>query len=278
MIHVDKGNKIEFSDIKPMDSYLGGLDSLKGKAAAVIDVLKTIDINGCITGSCLLPNFDPDAWGGTPDIDVFVYSRDELVRATMLAQTALKMRPGIGDKKSEKQEAWKLKRLQESGLNNKIHLTTYKFYSSGVIINFTYKEDKIIDRWIPCCNAASVLMSFDMSIIMRAYDIKQRVMWDLRPDDVPWNVAVPNPLRKDDHMIWTVAKWIRQFDRVPKYYSRGFDTRPVAQFYLDMIDECIAAGCLFDSEESEELFASMSEEFLKVRERIQEWLDAHKED
>jgi hypothetical protein len=45
-----------------------------------------------------------------------------------------------------------------------------------------------------------------------------------------------------------------------------------------MIDECIAAGCLFDSEESQEAFESFSKEFLEKRATIADWYDLHKED
>jgi hypothetical protein len=73
-------------------------------------------------------------------------------------------------------------------------------------------------------------------------------------------------------MMWTVAKWVRQFDRVVKYWSRGYDTRPMARFYLDMLDECLAAGSLFDSEESQAAFDGFGEEFRTKRTAIAEWL------
>jgi hypothetical protein len=115
-----------------------------------------------------------------------------------------------------------------------------------------------------------------MSIVMQGYDIKHHVMYDMRVGDP--NVATPNPLRDHDCVMWTVAKWVRQFDRVVKYYNRGFDTRPMAKFYLDMIDQCIDAGCLFDSEESQAAFESFSQEFIEKRAQIADWYDTHKED
>ena len=261
-----------------MHEYLLGLKTNKEKINRAIEVVKMLPVNGCITGSCWLPNFDPDAWGTTPDVDVFVYSEDDLVRAVTIAEFGLKMKPGKGTERSEKQERWKLNRLYEQGLNYKIGITTYTFYCDGVMVNFTFKQSKVMGKWVPIVNAPSVLMSFDMSIVMQAYDIQSRVMFDLRPDDVPVTTAVPNPLRKHDCMMWTVSKWVRQFDRVVKYYNRGFDTRPMAKFYLDMIDECIKAGCLFDSEESHEAFDNFSNEFIEKRAVIAEWYEEHKED
>jgi hypothetical protein len=195
-----------------------------------------------------------------------------------IAEYVLKMKPGTGSDRSEQQEHWKLSRLFKNGLNYKIGVTTYKFSSDGIILNFTYKMTKLKGRWEPVADAPSVLKTFDMSIVLQAYDIASHIMYDMRPNDVPVMTAVPNPMREHDCVMWTVSKWVRQFDRVVKYYDRGYDTRPMAEFYLKMIDECIEAGCLFDSDESHEAFDMFSEEFLVKRAVIADWLEDHKED
>ncbi len=250
--------------------------SAKEKIEVAIDVMKTSPIDGCITGSCWLPDFDPDGWGTKPDVDIFVYGEDELVRAVNFAKWALHMEPGKGTDRTRKQEEWKLDRLMKNGLNYKIGITTYTFYCEGVMLNFTFKQKKFHGRWYPILTPADVLSSFDMSIVMQGYDIQTHVFYDMRVGDP--KVAVPNPLRDHDCVMWTVAKWVRQFDRVVKYYNRGFDTRPMARFYLDMIDQCIEAGCLFDSEESQDAFESFSNEFIEKRAAIADWLEAHEED
>lgn len=253
-----------------------GATTLREKVESAISLVKTLPLDGCITGSCMLPGFDPEGWGTVPDIDVFVFGEDELVSAIEMARYALKMEPGSGTERTRQQEEWKLARLKQSGLNHRIGITTYKFYHDGVILNFTFKQRKFHGRWVPILDTPGVLQSFDMSIVMQGYDIKHHVMYDMRTGDP--NVATPNPLRDHDCVMWTVAKWVRQFDRVVKYYNRGFDTRPMAKFYLDMIDECINAGCLFDSEESQEAFESFSQEFIEKRASIADWYDEHKED
>lgn len=277
MIHIDYDDPVLTPGLT-MHEYLHDCDTVIDKVQRAINVVKTLPIHGCITGSCFLPGFDPDHWNTTPDLDIFVYSEDDLVRACTIAEHGLKMKPGKGSERSEKQERWKLNRLYDQGLNYKIGITTYTFWCDGIMLNFTYKQTRVSGRWIPLVNCPSVLMSFDMSIVMQGFDIQSKVMFDLRPDNVPATTAIPNPLRNHDCVMWTVAKWVRQFDRVVKYYSRGFDTRPMARFYLDMIDECIEAGCLFDSEDSQLAFEKFSSEFLEKRAQIQEWYDAHKED
>ena len=253
-----------------------GAFTLREKVMSAIELVKTLPIDGCITGSCMLPGFDPEGWGTVPDVDVFVFGENELTSAIEIARHALKMEPGSGTERSRLQEEWKLSRLKQSGLNYKLGITTYKFWCEGVILNFTFKQRKFRGRWVPILSTPDVLQSFDMSIVMQGYDIKHHVLYDMRVGDP--KVAIPNPLRDHDFVMWTVAKWVRQFDRVVKYYNRGFDTRPMAKFYLDMIDGCIEAGCLFDSEESQEAFESFSKEFLEKRAAIADWYDAHKED
>ena len=253
-----------------------GAFTLREKVASAIELIKTLPIDGCITGSCLLPGFDPEGWGTTPDVDVFVFGEDELVHAIDLACYALHMRPGSGTERTQRQEEWKLARLRQAGLNHRIGVTTYKFHCEGVVLNLTFKQRKFHGRWVPILDTPGVLQSFDMSIVMQGYDIRHHVMYDMRTGNPM--VATPNPLRDHDCVMWTVAKWVRQFDRVVKYYNRGFDTRPMAKFYLDMIDECIEAGCLFDSDESKEAFESFSREFLEKRASIADWYESHKED
>lgn len=259
-----------------LSEVLANKTGAKEKMDATVELLKRSPIKGCITGSYWLDGFDPDSWGTKPDIDVFVFGENELVHAVNFLQYALHMEPGKGTARSKKQEQWKLERLMSQGLNYKLGITTYTFYAEGVMINTTFKQRKHHGQWTPLLSVPDVLQSFDMSIVMQGYDIEQHVFYDMRIGDP--RVAVHNPLRDQDCTMWTVAKWVRQFDRVVKYYNRGFDTRPMAKFYLEMIDECIEAGCLFDSDESQDAFKNFSEEFLEKRAMIADWLAEHKED
>lgn len=250
--------------------------TLKEKTDKLFDVLSESDIDGCITGSCMLDDYSPDDWCGTPDVDVFVYSEAELVRVTALAVHAMGMGYGTGSEQSAMQEQAKLKMLRTSGANRRYGVTSYKFNKDGVVLNVSYKTVRIDGKVVPLFNAHSVLLSFDMSIIMQGYDIPSHSIIDLRVGSP--KVAVPNPFRDHDCMSWDVAKWVRQFDRVVKYYKRGYDTRPMARFYLEMIDGCLAMGRVFDSEKSKESYEALSIEFIEKRKMIAEWLSEHEED
>ena len=50
-----------------------GATTLREKVESAISLVKTLPLDGCITGSCLLPGFDPEGWGTVPDVDVFVF-------------------------------------------------------------------------------------------------------------------------------------------------------------------------------------------------------------
>lgn len=285
-----KLGKVEEYDGSSIDSIFKklhgeepNLHSLKTKMGWLMNVVRSLPVNGCITGSCLLPGFDPDAWGTKPDIDVFVYGEKELVHAVDMAMYGLKMVPGDGTQRSRDQEMWKIRRLYDVGVNRQIGVTTYKFSYDGVILNITFKQMRQDGKWYPIVTAPDVLHTFDMSIIMQAIDIRTNILYDFRVGDPM--VATPNPMRRQDFDLWTVAKWVRQWDRVVKYYQRidaetgrNYDTRPMAQFYLESIDGCIANGSLFDSEESNELFDSFKKEFEPIRDKISKWIEEHKED
>lgn len=245
--------------------------TLTEKISCLVDLIRAQDIYGCITGSCLL-DADFDTWDQAPDVDVFVYSKAEFVRVCTMAEYQFGMDIGTGKERSAKQEKWKLSRLRSSDNKKNMPVMTAKFNLDGVVLNVSVKSqgNHIYS------SIHEVLGSFDMSIIMRGYDVHKHFWLDLRFGNP--KVAQPNVMRDMDCIMWNVAKWIRQFDRVVKYYARGYDTRPMAEFYLKMINNCIQAGCLFDSTASKSMFTEYSKEFLEQKTRISEWLEAHKED
>ena len=89
--------------------------TLKEKVMSAIELVKTLPIDGCITGSCMLPGFDPEGWGTVPDVDVFVFGENELTSAIEIARHALKMVPGSGTERSQRQEEWKLQPELQAG-------------------------------------------------------------------------------------------------------------------------------------------------------------------
>ena len=240
-----------------------------------IALLKDLPINGCITGSSMIDG-DYDNWESQPDIDLFVYTRPQLpYAANMLIQC-------YGFEPLNAGEKWKIDRLNNFEQRKKRPVDTLKVTSNGVIVNISYKEGKE--------NIFDVLASFDMSIIMVGYDIQMHVMLDLRcgwaymvreDEDNRWspsvNVAYPNPLRKQDVDMYGAQMWVRQFDRVIKYWNRGYDTRPMAKFYIKLIDGVIETGKLFSTEKGEAAFNAFVETYEPLKNKMQLWL-SDKED
>jgi len=236
-----------------------------------IELIKHTDINGCITGSSML-DADFDTWESHPDIDVFVYTEPELqyaVNLLMMKHGFEVLTPG---------EAWKLGRTRKKKYKKDAPLSTLKLKKDDVIVNVTWKNDKE--------NIFEVLSSFDMSIIMVGYDIHKKVMLDLRcgwngmvPEDPEdrWShdpkVAKPNPLRDQDVDRYGVEMWVRQWDRVIKYWNRGFDTRPMAKFYINLINGVIDNGYLFNTEKSIQSFDEFVSIYEPLRDKMVEWLE-----
>jgi len=243
------------------------MGKLTDQIESVIDMLKDSGINGCITGSSMLDE-DFDLWETAPDVDVFVFAEPQLL------DSANKLIYKYGFEPATKGEEWKLNRIRNRGMQKNASLQTIKLKHGDIIVNITWKYGKT--------TLASVLSSFDMSIIMVGYDIKHKVGLDLRCvtdatfGEGGWSpsprVAYPNPLRDQDVDMYGAQMWIRQFDRVIKYWNRGYDTRPMAKFYIKLIDQVIETGKLFNSQASEDAFTGFVEEYMPMRDRMVQWL------
>lgn len=234
------------------------------------EIKKNKDINGYITGSCLLP-CDFDTWTQAPDIDIFVPNDREMVHAVDVLRYKYGFKLGEEDHNMKpEREAKKLQWLMQGKQNKKgltsTALSTVKLHNEdGVIVNISNKYGQR-------CLAA-VLTDFDMSIIMKGWDIQAGVGLDLTTQwsDNPM-VAIPNPLRVvTDDMVKT-AYFVRQFDRVIKYWDRGFDTRAVAKHDLKLIEQTMNVGNIWSSEASQEFFDKFAAEFKETKKRIEDWL------
>ena len=249
--------------------------TLTEKIRNTIELLKDTDINGCITGSSMIPDVDFDEWDSVPDIDLFVYTEMQLLYASdylMLKHGFELLNAG---------EEWKYDRVRNRGMHDKAALTTMKLVKDGVIVNITYKKYKN--------NIMSVLASFDMSCIMIGYDIPFKWGIDMRTKDITifddkegkWSdhpmVSVPNPMRKQDVDMYGVEMWVRQFDRVIKYWNRGIDTREMAAFYIDLISGVIEKGQLFATDKSSAAYKEFVNTYEPLKAKMVQWLE-EKED
>ena len=235
------------------------------------------DIDGCITGSSLAENWDVDEAEVKPDIDIFTYSPYAMVHAIDVLEYKLGLAPGGDEVSSDKGEAWKAKKMRASGRGFGRDLATCKFTDGNVVVNVSNRK---AER-----SAMDVIARFDMSIVLQAYDIPSGSLIDMRcvqpkadlVDVIKSKggdpmVAVPNPFRSFDGATWEAKKWLRQWDRVIKYWNRGFDTRPMARFYSNMIKEVIEGGVLFKTEASKQAYQEFVDEYSELGAKIDEWI------
>lgn len=240
-----------------------------------LEDLKESSIIGCITGSCMLDdNFT--YWQDKPDIDIFVYTDTQMVYAISELMSRGYVPGGKGKRAAG--EELKFQWLLELNKNNSYGLSTIMLEKTvdgfDIAVNVTVKRG--------CHNVAEVVCSYDMSIIMVGYDIQNKLTLDLRTQN-GWQekVASPNLLSNniEEHPSrFTLSRALRQWDRVTKYYNRGFDTRPMARYYLDKIDEVLKAGSAFGTDRDEESFEKYAVEFREIREIIYNWLEVHHDD
>lgn len=249
--------------------------SLSDQIREMTERLKATDINGCIVGSSLTGR-EMESWSITPDIDIFTYSPYSMVHALDVCEYQLGLKPGGDSITTDKGEKWKVDKCRIDGRGNR-DLATCKFTDGDVTVNISNRR---YER-----SAMDVIGRFDMSIVLVAYDIQSKTTLDMREvmakSDVAEiigfkggdrNVAIPNPFRGFDGTTWNASKWLRQWDRVIKYWDRGFDTRPMARFYLNMIDEVVEGGTLFKTDASKAAYEEFCKEFADLKVTIENWI------
>ena len=226
-----------------------------------IDWIKTQNINGCITGSCMLGYLE----GQKQDIDVFTYDESaftKLIYSMYHNPMFLLLDP---------MEKWKFKDWTENpfkGSIKKLGLVSIKFkYNTCIDVNVIFKEHRksIFD----------VLCSFDMDIIAKGYDLKTKKILDLsenRPGIATWN-KWNNQFYNAN--IWSINNLLRQFQRVIKYHNRGFNTDEVTLKYKEILLEMMEYENIFNStkvDEKIEIIKKNGEILIQI---FDKWLSTH---
>lgn len=189
----------------------------------------------CYTGQSILayvndPTFtweEIDQWESQTDVDLFCYtntSHASLVQA-FISQ---------GWQPSNEIEAFKIDRIRFWNPNRKFNLQTTTLTKVGMPpVNISWRKDVE--------DAIDVIKQFDMDYLMVSMDIKTGIFADLRPENK--RIAHVNPYHhRFDPLDVEPGFWYRQFDRCPKGYSRGIDTRPVARQYKAWIEYTLEMG------------------------------------
>ena len=227
----------------------------------LLDIIKSQDINGCITGSCLLGYF-PD-WN--QDVDVFVYDKSSFNKLLYF----MHYNPLF-----QILDPLELHKFNEYINNDKssleqLGLITIKFkYNLLIDVNIIFKKHQ--------SNCFDVISNFDLDIIAKGYDIKTKKTLDLRESEgstITWNKWNTNFYTTD---FWSIKRLLRQFERVIKYHNRGYNLDEVTNKYIEIIENIINTDNYYKSDKGIKYFDNTIDQFKVVLKILQAWNKDHK--
>jgi len=227
---------------------------MKTQINNAIELLKKQDINGCITGSCLLDYFEGQ------DVDLFVYDKSSFNKILffMYYNPMFNILDPL-----EKHKFEEYINDDKSSLDS-IGLITIKFkYNLCIDINVIFKKFNK--------NCFDVMSGFDLDIIASAYDIKTKKILSLRESKGligtwnSWNMS----FYKSD--FWSTKRLLRQFERVVKYTQRGYDLSSVTDKYIEIVEDIIKTENYYKTEKGTKYFDNNIEQFEVVLKILQSW-------
>lgn len=223
-----------------------------------IEILKQQNINGCITGSCML-GYYPD-WN--QDIDLFVYDKSSFNKLlffclynpmfTILDELEQnKFDEYIDDDKSS---------LESLGL------ITIKFkYNLCIDVNIIYKKFHK--------NIYDVISNFDLDLIAQGYDIKTKQYLSLRQStgmEGTWN-RHNMVFYEKANKFWSIKRLLRQFERVVKYTKRGYNLDSVTDKYIEIVENALNTKNIYKTEKGTIYHNGTMEEFEIVHKILNVW-------
>lgn len=235
---------------------------MKEQQQKLIDYIKTIQVKGCITGSCLLPDYYEKS-----DVDIFLYDSASFIKLYY----TLRLNPMFTI--LDPLELWKASMIETKDFaNNKHHtgVTTIKLvYNTCIDINIILKKN--------CTNIFSVLSSFDMDLISKGYDLESKQYLDLSGDSVSTKIVNFNKWNPEFQSteIWSISRILRQLERCFKYYKRGYNTDAVINKYIELINTLQEFQSVFNSENFNEKLKVTQENTLIIKRLCELWLKTH---
>jgi hypothetical protein len=228
---------------------------MKEQIDNAIDIIKNLEINGCITGSVMLEYFEG------ADVDVFCYDLPSFNKFLFF------MHYNNLFQILDHLEIHKFNQYinENHSSIDKLGLITIKFmYNTCVPINVVYKKY--------FKNCFDVISSFDMDMIATAYDIQTKKTLSLRETTGKtgtWNRWNTNFYKTDS--FWSCKKLLRQFERVVKYTQRGYDVSSVSDKYIELTEGIISMNNFYKTEKGEKFFNDTIEEFKIVLKVLYSW-------
>lgn len=219
-----------------------------------LSIIKDQNIDGCITGSCLLDYFPGQ------DIDIFVYNESSFNKLLffMHYNPMFQILDLLEEHKFNDYINNGRSSLQQLGL------ITIKFkYNLLVDVNVILKKNQN--------NCFDVLANFDLDIIAVGYDLKTKQILNLRQTTGfkgTWNKWNTSFYTTD---FWSVKRLLRQFERVIKYTERGYDLTEVTDKYIEIINTILSIENYYKTEKGTKYFNDTIEQFEIVQKILLAW-------
>lgn len=228
---------------------------MKEQIDNAVALLKEQDIDGCITGSCLLDFFEGQ------DVDLFCYSESSFNQLLFFCHYTPMFQ--ILDP-LELHKFNEYIKHNDSSLKN-LGLITIKFkYNLCVDVNIIFKKYNK--------NCFDVISNFDLDIIAIAYDIKTKKTLSLRESEGmvgTWNKW--NQTFYDEGNFWSIKRLLRQFQRVVKYTERGYNLTSITDKYIEIVEKAINTQNFYKSEKGIKYFNDTIEQFEIVLKILNVW-------
>lgn len=230
-----------------------------------IELLKKQEVNGCITGSCLLDYFEGQ------DIDLFMYDKSSFTKLLFF----MHYHPMFNILDPMEQHKFDNYINNDDSSLDSLGLVTIKFkYNLLVDINVIYKKFNK--------NLFDVISNFDLDIIASGYDIKTGQTLSLRTTtgfEGTWNKWNTAFYKKGD--FWSVKRLLRQFERVVKYTERGYNLISVTDKYISIVEDIIKIENFYKTEKGTQFFENNIKQFeivLKILQTYKKDLKITKEE
>jgi len=227
---------------------------MKEQILNAIEIIKKQDINGCITGSCLLDYFEGQ------DIDIFVYDKSSFNKLLFF----MHYHPMFLILDKLEQHKFDEYINEDKSSLDSIGLITLKFkYNLSVDVNVVFKKFHK--------NIFDVLSNFDLDIIANGYDIKTGNSLSLRTTtgfEGTWNKWNTSFYKTD---FWSTKRLLRQFERVVKYTERGYNLDSVTDKYIAIIEEILKTDNYYKTEKGNKYFTDTMQMFEVVLKILQAW-------
>lgn len=227
---------------------------MKNHINDAIEILKKQEVNGCITGSCLLDYFEGQ------DVDLFVYDKSSFNKLLFF----MHYNPMFTILDPLEQHKFDDYINNDKSSLEQLGLITIKFkYNLLVDVNVIFKKFHK--------NCFDVLSNFDLDIIATGYDIKTGKILSLREsigNVGTWN-RWNNSFYKPD--FWSTKRLLRQFERVVKYTNRGYDLSSVTDKYIELVENIISTENFYKSEKGLKYFEDTIEQFEVVLKILKAW-------